>query len=63
MNTHDAVKFFGSKAQIARILGISKQAVSNWRDKVPLRAALLLEQASYGKLIAERPVFRYQGQV
>lgn len=59
MNTHDAVKFFGSKAQIAHILGISKQAVSNWRDKVPLRAALLLEQASYGNLKAERPTLPY----
>jgi len=55
MNTNDAVKFFGSKSRIAQILGISKQAVSNWKTSVPLRAALLLEQASYGHLKAEMP--------
>lgn len=55
MNTTDAVTFFGSKARIAEVLGISRQAVSNWRDRVPLRAALLLEQASFGHLKAEMP--------
>lgn len=55
MNTQDAVAFFGTKTKIAKLLGISKQAVSRWKDRVPLRQALLLEQASYGKLIAERP--------
>ena len=62
MNTQDAVAFFGTKTQIAKLLGISKQAVSRWKNKIPLRQALLLEQASYGKLTAERPVFRHQGQ-
>ena len=61
MNTQDAVEFFGSKTKIAKLLGISKQAVSRWKNKIPLRQALLLEQASYGKLTAERPVFRHQG--
>lgn len=55
MNTSDAVAFFGTKTKIAQLLGISKQAVSRWKNKVPLRQALLLEQASYGKLVAERP--------
>lgn len=62
MNTSDAVAFFGTKTQIAKLLGISKQAVSRWKDRVPLRQALLLEQASYGKLVAERPVFRPRSQ-
>lgn len=61
MNTSDAVAFFGTKTKIAKLLGISKQAVSRWKDRVPLRQALLLEQASYGKLVAERPVFRPKG--
>lgn len=55
MNTTDAIAFFGSKARIAKLLGISKQAVGTWKAKVPLKQALLLEQASYGHLKAERP--------
>ena len=57
MNTTDAVAFFGTKTKIAQLLGISKQAVSRWKNRVPLRQALLLEQASYGKLKAELPRF------
>jgi DNA-binding transcriptional regulator YdaS (Cro superfamily) len=55
MKTSDAVAHFGDRAAIARTLGISRQAVHKWGTVVPLRSALLLEQASAGKLRAEMP--------
>ena len=35
MNKDDAIKAAGTQASLARLLGISKQAVSQWPDKVP----------------------------
>jgi DNA-binding XRE family transcriptional regulator len=35
MNKRQAVKRAGSQAELARILGISKQAVCQWGDDLP----------------------------
>lgn len=35
MNKKDAIKLAGSAAELARVLGISRQAVSRWRGKLP----------------------------
>ena len=35
MDKKDAIKLAGSAAELARVLGISPQAVSRWRGKVP----------------------------
>lgn len=44
MLTADAIKHFGSRAAIARALGISRSAVSYWGEHVPaLRAYQLRE--------------------
>ena len=59
MKTKQAIRHFGSQAQIARILGISAAAVSYWATRpdvkgkthiVPFRAALRLVRASEGEL-------------
>lgn len=42
MNTSDAIKAFKSKAGIAKAIGITKQAVSQWGDVVPEASALKL---------------------
>ena len=42
MNTSDAIKAFNSKAGIAKAIGISKQAVSQWGEVVPEVSALKL---------------------
>ena len=42
MNTSDAVKAFKSKAGVAKAIGISKQAVSQWGSVVPEVSALKL---------------------
>lgn len=54
MKVHDAVTFFGSRAEIARHLeGVRhRSAVYQWPDDslVPLGAAFTLEKASHGEL-------------
>lgn len=50
MFTSDAMKVFGSAAEIATVLGISRQAVSQWADLVPPLSAARLAKASDGKL-------------
>lgn len=50
MKTQDVITRFGSKAKIAKALGITKQAVSQWGERVPLGTAALLEKASNGEL-------------
>jgi DNA-binding Xre family transcriptional regulator len=35
MDKKDAIKLAGSAAELARVLGISRQAVSRWSGKLP----------------------------
>lgn len=46
------VKHFGGKTEIAKILKITPQAVTNWGSCVPPGAAIKLEKASGGKVKA-----------
>lgn len=48
----EVVVHFGSKSEIARILGISPQAVNNWGERIPPGAAIRLEKHSEGKIRA-----------
>lgn len=51
MYTNDAVKHFGSRAEIARILKTrTKSAIYQWGEVVPLFAAHELVAISKGKL-------------
>jgi len=50
MKKKTAIDYFGSKAEIARVLKISRQAVSNWGDVVPIKKAWKLQAASGGVL-------------
>ncbi len=50
MLTSTAVEFFGSKAEIARKLGISRSAVSRWGDTVAELSAYKLQAMTKGKL-------------
>lgn len=40
----------GSKAKVAKFLGITDAAVSQWRGKVPPKSALLAEAKSGGRI-------------
>ena len=50
MRTDDVVKFFGSKAEAARAIGVTRGAITNWGDVVPESSVWRVERASKGKL-------------
>ena len=50
MKTKDAIAYFGSGAALATAVGISRAAVSQWGDLVPLATAARLEKITEGKL-------------
>jgi DNA-binding transcriptional regulator YdaS (Cro superfamily) len=54
MKTITAVRYFGSKAALARVLGISRQAVTDWGEDVPELRAFQLAEMSGGELKAPR---------
>lgn len=57
MLTQQAIAHFGTKAALARALGIKRQAITTWGKTVPLLRALQLEKITEGKLKAP-PVVR-----
>lgn len=53
MKTTDAIRYFGSQSELARALGISRQAVWNWGPEVPPKRQLELVVLTQGKLAPE----------
>lgn len=51
MKTQDAIAHFGNASAVALAARISKAAVSQWGELVPLKTAFMLEHASQGKLM------------
>lgn len=50
MKKASAVQFYGSERALAKVLGISHQAVNRWNEIVPIKQAWKLERKSAGKL-------------
>lgn len=50
MKVADAIHHFGSAAALAKALGISKAAVSQWGVLIPIGSAARLEKITEGKL-------------
>jgi DNA-binding transcriptional regulator YiaG len=52
MRYTEAIKHFGSEAQLARALGISRQAVNLWKspDRIPKGSAYQLQVITAGRL-------------
>lgn len=50
MKTIDAIRYFGTASALAASVGISKSAVSQWGDLVPLATAARIEKITNGKL-------------
>jgi DNA-binding transcriptional regulator YdaS (Cro superfamily) len=50
MRTTEVVKHFGTKAAIARALGITRQSLSQWGDFPPQLAQYRLEELTNGEL-------------
>lgn len=53
MKKNEAVRHFGSITNLAKALGVSKQAVSQWKV-IPDGRQYQLEVITEGKLLAER---------
>lgn len=58
MRTEEAVKFFGSRAELARALQIRRQSINDWGETVPLARQYQIERLTRGKLKAP-PVAPY----
>ena len=54
MKTQDAIKYFGTASRLARALGIERQAVSAWGEKIPSGRQFQIEVITKGKLKAEK---------
>lgn len=57
MKTADAVAYFGSQAELARVLGIKPPSITDWGENVPPLRQLQLQQLTLGKLQAAADVF------
>jgi len=53
MDKQTAIDFFGSAAALAKALGVSKSAVSQWGEQVPMRRQFEIEHVSGGALRAD----------
>jgi DNA-binding transcriptional regulator YdaS (Cro superfamily) len=53
MDKADAIKWFGNGAALARALGVSTSAVSQW-DEIPLDRQCQIEVLTGGRLEADR---------
>jgi len=52
MRREDVVQFFGSQRAVAKVLGITEQAVSQWPEIVPLGRQYALQVLTGGRLQA-----------
>ncbi len=53
MKIKEAIRHFGSQAEVARVLGYTSAAVSVWKGRgkvIPFKAAMRLVKASEGQL-------------
>ena len=58
MLKQDALRFYKSKMGLARVLGVTRQAIQGWGDTVPLDRALILQDLSKGKLKVKLDLYR-----
>jgi DNA-binding transcriptional regulator YdaS (Cro superfamily) len=58
MRTADAIQHYGTRAEVARVLGLTPSAVSQWGEVVPELSAWRLWLASGGRLALDPRVYR-----
>ena len=54
MKKQDAIHYFGSAANLARALGISKPSVSQWGEYIPPLRAFQIEKLTHGQLCVDK---------
>jgi DNA-binding transcriptional regulator YdaS (Cro superfamily) len=57
MKKKTVVKHFNTQGSIARFLGISRQAVSQWPDIIPEAAARKIEKYTDGELVVDEGLY------
>ena len=58
MQTDQVVEHFGGRRRVAEALGISTQAVAQWRERVPLQSAVQLEVLTQGRFRVDPDAYR-----
>jgi DNA-binding transcriptional regulator YdaS (Cro superfamily) len=58
MKTQDAIEHFGSAAALARAVNITRAAVSQWGELVPLASAVRIEKLTNGALTLDLEAYR-----
>lgn len=56
MTKDKVIEHFGSAANVARALNLSRAAVSSWPDEIPLLRQMQIEKLTKGKLKANNPL-------
>ena len=62
MKTEDAFRYFETKAELARQLGIGRASLSSWGPLVPPLRAMILEKITGGKLKFDENAYRDYGR-
>lgn len=57
MKKATAVKHFGSQIAVARALRITKGAVSQWPEIIPLKSALKIQSVTNGRLTVDMALY------
>jgi len=50
MKKQDVVDYFGSQNKTSKFIGISRQAVGKWPEKIPVDWALYFDKVTNGEL-------------
>ena len=58
MVKNDVIGFYGSQHEVARALGITRSAVSYWKDPLPALRQLQLERLTGGVLKADADLWK-----
>ncbi|OSI18398.1 hypothetical protein BV912_09900 [Neisseria dumasiana] len=60
MLTKDVIDFYGTKIAVARALGISPSAVTQWKEIVPEKQAYRIQRMMGGKLKINPRLYQVQ---
>ena len=63
MRTRNAIEHFGGVAALAAALGIRRQAIYQWGDRVPPHRALQIERVTEGSLRADESDYQPKSSV